>query len=71
MRIVLESRKYHNEENNWMLTEERIFCNDKMMEVYLQVYDLKTMKTVSNEIIDDDVWAIDWKKIDEEIVNVK
>lgn len=64
MKIKLESKKYYNAEKKWILTEERVFCDDEMLEVYLQVYDVTTMEIVEDEVIEDDVWSIDWKLID-------
>lgn len=65
MKIILESRKYYNKENKWMLTEERVFCNNELIDTYLQVYNTETMEVVKNDQLDDDVWCVDWVKIDE------
>lgn len=52
---------YYNVENDWILSEVRVFTANDMVYVSLQVIDCKTRKLVDEYI--DDVWVYDWHKL--------
>ena len=70
-KINLESNKYINKENRWILAEDRMFQDDKMIFVHLQVYDLDTLEEVHNDLLDDDVWMFEWEVFDDEVYEIQ
>ena len=66
-KYTLENATYINHEKNWLLQETRIFDDENdgvMMESYLQVLDMtNNMAQVEDEMLDNDVWSIEWDKI--------
>lgn len=66
-KYTLENATYINYENNWLLQETRIFDdvnNGSMISVHLQVLDMANhMAVVDDKILNDDVWSVEWSKI--------
>lgn len=67
VKYTLENATYINYENNWLLQETKIFDDENdgvMINTHLQVLDMtNNMAVVDDEILNDDVWSVDWVKI--------
>ena len=70
MKLTIEIRKYVNKENKWLLSEARLFDGDKLIYTLLQVFDMETLEVIHNNIVDDDVWILDWEMFYEHIEEI-
>ena len=70
MGLIIESRKYLNKENKWLLSEDRLFNGEILIYTHLQVFDIRTLEVIHNDIVDDDVWILDWEKFYEHIEEI-
>lgn len=70
MKLTIESRRYLNKENKWLLSEARLFDKDKLIYTLLQVFDMETLEVIHNDIVDDDVWILDWEMFYEHIEEI-
>ena len=63
MKMNLETNNYYNEENNWLLTEARVFDEKfaNMIDVNLTVIDLNKMMMLEEQL--EDVWEYNWELI--------